>query len=188
MPKTGFLHTWEARSSGLCAILISSNCQLGTVCDYIRREFSDHIGWWESCGVLSWLLFDVGGPSPLWELPPLKTWTWLYKKASSASASEPAYKQHPLKFQLQFLDWEQVSWLEVILHGIAGKPAFGFLLELLHWLLLIMDSDLQAEINPFPPLWRFWSECFIPATEKKPEHLAAHSQPSCLPSSDWFKS
>lgn len=122
------------------------------------------------CGGLSWLLFDVGGPSPLWELPPLKTWTWLYKKASSASASELVFKQHPLEFQLQFLDWEQVSWLEVILHGIAGKPAFGFLLELLHWLLSIMDSGLQAEINPFPPLWRFWSECSIPATARKPEH------------------
>lgn len=61
-------------------------CQLDSSYSQLRRgnlrleNASIWLAYWHACGTFSWLTIDEGGPSPLWALPPLGMWYWVYKK------------------------------------------------------------------------------------------------------------
>lgn len=73
-----------------------------------------------ACGTFSWLTIDEGGPSPLWALPPLGMWYWVYKKVKCTSHEEQASEQPvpwPLpQFQLQI---PALSSVLTFVHGLC---------------------------------------------------------------------
>lgn len=72
-----------------------------------------------SCGMSSWLMTDVRGPSSLWVMPPLSWWSLCYKEAAGQASHE-----------------EQST--QALLHGLSiyfclQDPALSFWPDFVFW-------------------------------------------------------
>ena len=127
--------------SNISAALGGFNRQLGTVYSHLRGDWPTEEG--QICGHFygesSWLITDVGGPCPLWAaaFPGQVTLDYVRKLAEPEPGSKLASKQCSPQLLLYLLAVKWVSWLEIMICGIAQACP-----ELPRWLPSVMDCDL----------------------------------------------
>lgn len=112
--------------------------EMGVLTEGLPRWASGHV-----CEGLSWFLLAGGGTSPLWEaqFPGQVAW--------AAGESELTIN---LNWSLTdilhiLLGWKLVTWLEVMLCGIASLPAFKLMLNLLLQIPLMMTVAWMCKHN-----------------------------------------